>query len=313
MKRVLSLVLCILMTLAVILPPCAAVASSTGYVTAEALNLRQKADAESKILKVLHDNDKVEILGSTGNWYQVEVGGTKGYVSKNYIWKANNTKAEKSSTTVSTAKTLRKGESGNEVKKLQKKLQELGYYNGTTDGKYGSGTEKAVKAFQKAKGLKADGVAGPTTLQAVNRANKTTKSASKYTTERLSWFKNGSKTIPKGAVFQVKDCETGRVFTCKRWSGANHLDAEPKTASDTRIMKSIYGSWSWKRRPILVKYNGHVYAASMNGMPHGTDTISGNIFEGHFCIHFSGSKTHESNKVDADHQSCVKKALNYTW
>mgnify|MGYP003302740159 CR=1 FL=1 len=97
MKRVLSLVLCILMTLAVILPPCAAVASSTGYVTAESLNLRQKADAESKILKVLHDNDKVEILGSTGNWYQVEVGGTKGYVSKNYIWKANNTKAEKSS------------------------------------------------------------------------------------------------------------------------------------------------------------------------------------------------------------------------
>ena len=75
-------------------------------------------------------------------------------------------------------------------------------------------------------------------------------------------------------------------------------------------MKSIYGgSWSWDRRAILVKYNGHVYAASMNGMPHEDDTISDNDFDGHFCIHFTGSKTHGTQRVDEDHQSCVQTAL----
>ena len=78
-------------------------------------------------------------------------------------------------------------------------------------------------------------------------------------------------------------------------------------------MKSIYGHWSWKRRPVLVKYNGHVYAASMNGMPHGTQTISGNNFDGHFCIHFYGSKTHGSKKVDAMHQNCEAEALKHSW
>ena len=85
------------------------------------------------------------------------------------------------------------------------------------------------------------------------------------------------------------------------------------TAINTKIMKSIYGHWSWKRRAILVRYNGHVYAASMNGMPHGTQTITGNNFDGHFCIHFYGSKTHGSKKVDAMHQKCVKEAMKCSW
>jgi hypothetical protein len=97
----------------------------------------------------------------------------------------------------------------------------------------------------------------------------------------------------------------------KRWAGANHIDAEPLTAADTATMKSIYGgSWSWNRRAILVKYNGHVYAASMNGMPHGTTTISSNNFNGHFCIHFYNSRTHETNRVDANHQNAVARAMN---
>lgn len=310
MKRTLTLFLCFLLAVNILLPPSVAAASSYGYVTANSLNVREKADSGSKILKVIHSNDKVTILGSKGNWYQIQVGSKKGYVSKNYVSKSASTQKKTSTTTVSTSKTLSKGSNGSEVKKLQQKLKELGYFSGSTDGKYGNSTVKAVKAFQKAKGLTQDGVAGPATLKAMN---KTTKSAGKYTTEQLNWFKNGSKTIPKGSVFEVKDCLTGKVFTCRRWSGVNHLDAEPRTAEDTRILKSIYGSWSWRRRPILVKYNGHVYAASMNGMPHGTNTIKGNKFDGHFCIHFTNSKTHQSKKVDPDHQNCVKKALKYTW
>lgn len=57
------------------------------------------------------------------------------------------------------------GDSGNAVRKLQNKLIELGYMpKGSADGAYGYQTYNAVKAFQKANGLSADGVAGPATL-----------------------------------------------------------------------------------------------------------------------------------------------------
>jgi hypothetical protein len=111
----------------------------------------------------------------------------------------------------------------------------------------------------------------------------------------------------------VKDCLTGKTFKCRRWAGANHLDAEPLTKKDTETMNSIYGKWSWNRRPILVQYNGRIYAASMNGMPHGTTTIADNQFNGHFCIHFYGSKTHSTKKKDAAHQKAVATAMDYTW
>ena len=55
---------------------------------------------------------------------------------------------------------LREGDSGELVYVLQAQLFELGYYTGRIDGRFGSGTTEAVKAFQKANGLGADGIAG---------------------------------------------------------------------------------------------------------------------------------------------------------
>lgn len=59
--------------------------------------------------------------------------------------------------------TLEQGHMGDPVKKLQKALKSAGYYSGSTDGYYGEDTVTAVKKFQRAKGLKADGKAGPAT------------------------------------------------------------------------------------------------------------------------------------------------------
>ena len=53
---------------------------------------------------------------------------------------------------------------------LQKALTTLGYAAGTADGTYGTTTAQAVTAFQTAKGLTADGVAGVKTLAAINAA-----------------------------------------------------------------------------------------------------------------------------------------------
>lgn len=54
---------------------------------------------------------------------------------------------------------LRKGDTGNEVIALQTRLAALGYYKKAVSDNFGSGTYSALKAFEKANGVKADGIA----------------------------------------------------------------------------------------------------------------------------------------------------------
>ncbi len=62
---------------------------------------------------------------------------------------------------------LRKGDVNNQVKKLQKMLTENGYDIGPVDGWFGAKTEKGVKAFQKERKLKVDGIVGKNTWAAL--------------------------------------------------------------------------------------------------------------------------------------------------
>jgi len=55
------------------------------------------------------------------------------------------------------------GSTGEEVRKIQEKLQSLGIYLGPLDGDFGGGTEGAVKLFQEREGLEVDGVVGSLT------------------------------------------------------------------------------------------------------------------------------------------------------
>ena len=59
------------------------------------------------------------------------------------------------------------GSHSEEVRQIQKKLKNWGYYEGQIDGIFGSETKKAVIAFQKKNGLTADGIAGKNTLAAM--------------------------------------------------------------------------------------------------------------------------------------------------
>lgn len=65
---------------------------------------------------------------------------------------------------------LKYGMSGSDVAELQSKLQTLGFFYGIIGGNYLTLTRNAVTAFQQAKGLYADGIAGPVTQNAINTA-----------------------------------------------------------------------------------------------------------------------------------------------
>ena len=65
------------------------------------------------------------------------------------------------------AVTYRQGSTGEQVRIIQSKLKNWGYYDGTVDGIFGSRTAEAVKYFQRKNGLTADGIVGPATLRAL--------------------------------------------------------------------------------------------------------------------------------------------------
>lgn len=80
---------------------------------------------------------------------------------------ARETAKENVSVVAEAVAVLRQGAKGGEVKEVQRRLKQWGYYNGAVDGIFGASTKKAVIAFQKKNGLTADGVVGKATYKAL--------------------------------------------------------------------------------------------------------------------------------------------------
>ncbi|MGM0415125.1 MAG: peptidoglycan-binding protein [Bacillota bacterium] len=135
---------------------------------------------------------------------------------------------------------------------------------------------------------------------------------SQQSVEAISWSQV-SRLFPRNSQATLTDVETGLSFRVKRLYGTNHADVEPLTAQDTNVLRRIYGgSWSWDRRAVIVNINGRLIAGSINGVPHGGQSISNN-FNGHICLHFQGSRTHGGNRLDPDHQNMIKRASSQSW
>jgi len=62
--------------------------------------------------------------------------------------------------------------SKNRTKQVQAALKKAGFYKGDIDGKLGPQTKKAIKAFQKSKGLNPDGVIGVRTWEELSKISK---------------------------------------------------------------------------------------------------------------------------------------------
>ena len=91
------------------------------------------------------------------------------------------------------------------------------------------------------------------------------------------------------------------------------MDVEPASKKDTATLKKIAGGiFSWKSHAVVLIAKGHYVAAAINTMPHGEYTIKDNDFPGQFCLHMVGSRTHETNRINPEHQKSIERVLKWS-
>lgn len=132
-----------------------------------------------------------------------------------------------------THQTLSVGKRGSAVTSLQTRLKELGYFNHTIDGDYGTLTKNAVMSYQRANHLTADGVAGPATLAKLFSANSTASSSTSSVSTISSAVTSSIRSVQTrlkslgyytGAVDGIKG--SGTTAAIKNFQAANGLTAD---------------------------------------------------------------------------------------
>ena len=130
---------------------------------------------------------------------------------------------------------LQLGSTGSAVSALQENLSALGYYYGDVTGHYGTLTKAAVLAFQKAKGLTADGIAGTRTLSAIDYAMGISGGASSGTTDST------------GSTFSLGDTSATILWMQELLKDLGYYTAEctghfgSKTQAAVKLFQADYG------------------------------------------------------------------------
>ena len=221
---------------------------------------------------------------------------------------------------------LQQGSSGDEVLKLQNMLTTLGFYTGNKTGNFGALTADAVTAYQKSKGLTADGIAGKRTLAAINADYSGNGSSSAGSTDGTTTpsaqvagnviydnFYNWRRNYQNGEYCTVYDFSTGYSWKLRIMTKDAHMDAEPATAEDTAIMlKAFGGKTTWTPKAVWVTFSdGKTYIGSTHDVPHSPQHLSNNNFNGHLSVHFpiSIDKAKSIGPYATSHQE----AINEGW
>ena len=235
--------------------------------------------------------------------------------------------------------TLKVGSKGTEVKELQQKLISLGYLSGNADGIYGTKTAAAVKAYQKAKKLSADGVAGEKTLSSLNGSSASSSSSSSASsssggnttstatavagaysavtpsaanTQYANWYEKIKAIARKYPYVTIYDIGSGISWQGHIISLGAHADYEPVTANDTARMLKAFGGNTWTPRAVRVVFSdGSVYIGSTHSYPHDVQHIRDNNFEGHSCIHFP--RTQEQVKAIGPYATKHQETIDAAW
>ncbi len=248
--------------------------------------------------------------------------------------KAASTKATATPAPTS-ATTLQRGDKSTEVKRMQQRLIELGYLTGKADGTFGAATYEALVAFQKANRLKADGIAGSSTLSVLESATAVSASATAGTATATpkptampavnltssptagsvryaNWYSMVKSVVQQYPYATIYDFKTGISWQVHIFSTGAHADAEPLTAKDTANLVKAFGSNTWTPKAVwVVLSNGQVYMASTHSMPHEVQHITDNNFNGHLCIHFP--RTEEQVEAIGPYATSHQKAIDEGW
>ena len=213
------------------------------------------------------------------------------------------------------------GSTGSTVSYIQTALTALEYYDRQITGHYGRYTKDAVRAFQRDNNLTADGVCGTATLAAIQKAYSGSSSATTTYNDTFydlnNWFTDKARMnalgLKRDAHCKMTDLRTGKSLNIYIQSTGNHADVEPLTAADTTTLCEIYGVSSadkigWEARPILITVDKYQFICSIYGEAHGAEVIKDNNYSGQFCLHFTGSKTHNSGETLDRHKKAIAEA-----
>lgn len=230
-----------------------------------------------------------------------------------------------------TATLIKKGDSNTSVKAMQQTLISLGYLSGTADGIFGTQTYRALKEFQKANALTADGVAGSLTIAALNSANADSpESAPSVTVPPDStativggvavsarnvkyeyWYSTVRSECKKYPYCTLYDPESGISWQVHMFSYGKHAEIEPLTPADTAKMNQVCGEKDWTPQVVWVIFaDGTIRIATTHSVPHGVQHRTDNNFPGHACLHFPRTigQVTAIGPYATKHQTAVDKA-----
>lgn len=223
------------------------------------------------------------------------------------------------------ADTHKKGDGDPDIVNIQRRLKDLGYLNFRPTGKYGDMTVNAVSSFQSTNSLPVTGVVDKDTYSAIFsftakrramnpnfvRVSGLPLMATPIEYGDTTEWAQANTIFPVGADAEIIDFNTRKKFKVKRTGGVNHAHIEPLTADDAYAFKSSFGGdYTWEKRSVLVKVNGHTLAASLFGNPNGMETISNNNLDGSLCLYFIASTSEFGGIMDAEHTSKILAAAN---
>lgn len=240
----------------------------------------------------------------------------------------SNSSSSSTSSLLNTSITLQQGTKNDEVLKLQNMLTSLGFYTGNKTGNFGEKTADAVIAYQKSKGLTADGIAGKKTLAAINadysgssvignnNGNANAPTPSMANNVIYENFYNWRRNYANGEYCTVYDFSTGYSWKLRIMTKDAHMDAEPATAEDTAIMLKAFGNkTTWNPKAVWVTFSdGKTYIGSTHDVPHSPQHLTSNNFAGHLCVHFPipMSKAESIGSYAVSHQEAINEGWEMT-
>ena len=139
------------------------------------------------------------------------------------------------------AEVLKQGSTGAQVRSVQTKLKNWGYYSGSVDGIFGPKTAAAVKYFQRKNGLSEDGIVGAKTAAAMGITLSSSSSSSGASSAGGTYSSSDSYLLAKCIYAEAR----GEPYTGQVAVGAVILNRVRSSKFPNTIAGVIYQPYAF--------------------------------------------------------------------